>query len=264
LEVEQARYPAAAPAKHNIVAQPATESAPAQDETPEPVANSGIPEIKVRPPMDPALVAALRCYLNKRPAEALGWLEHYDQQSQDFLLALLPLAAQLTEGKLSGTDPREAAALLAQMERVAGILRPLAPLRIDNLCFCPRDHVPKFGVYRRLSEDVPFRPGQTAKVYFELQNFSCERHGQIYGIRLATRLEIREFNGTSKWHHDFPDEYQSELLQSPCHDFFNTYTFPIPKQLGPGMYTFALRVTDRPTGRTAEQTLDFRVVPNRD
>src|SRR5262249_13029809 len=42
------------------------------------------PEVRAKPAEEP-LLAALRCVLDKRPAEALEWLQRYDKPNQDLL-----------------------------------------------------------------------------------------------------------------------------------------------------------------------------------
>jgi hypothetical protein len=221
------------------------------------------PEVKSREPIDPALVAALRCYLNKQPAEAVRWLENYDKPSQEALLCLLPLAARLTEVNLSRADPAEVATMVTQLERLTATLRTRAALTIAKMCFCEHS-ADNFGVFRALPEEYAFPPGKLVQVYVELQNFTSQRQGHVYSIRLASRLEIRDFNEKLVIPAlDFPEEKQPELSQTPRHDFHTNYTFRLPRNTPPGLYTLWLRVTDVPTGRTAERSLDFRVAAER-
>jgi hypothetical protein len=75
-------------------------------------------------------------------------------------------------------------------------------------------------------------------------------------------MEIREFDGRIVWHLGFDDREHPDLSQTQRHDFFNNYSFHVPR-IPPGLYTLWLQVMDVPTGRSAEHTLDFRVVPAR-
>src|SRR5205807_2620336 len=75
-----------------------------------------LPELAAKPLDDPPLVAALRCYLDRRPGDAIKWLERYERPNQDLLVGLLPLAARLTEGNLEKATPEEAAAMLATLD----------------------------------------------------------------------------------------------------------------------------------------------------
>jgi hypothetical protein len=120
------------------------------------VVSSSTGETKTKPVEDPPLVSALRCFLDKRPADALAWLQHYDKPSQDLLLCLLPLLAQLAEGRTGTKDRREVTASLAQLNQVAAALRPLAELSIEKMCFCWT--IEKYGVYRPVPHDHEFRP----------------------------------------------------------------------------------------------------------
>ncbi len=255
LSIAQTEYPAESGDKEVVAQAPQPEAcdqqpAPQQVELrPAPVA------AKVKAAEDPPLVMALRCFMNKRPAEALVWLEHYDKPSQDLLLCLLPLVADVTEGSPRRHDPRELGAVVDQLDSVLARLRPLAPLTIGKMCFC--EHIDKFGDYRKFPEDHEFQPGNWVQVYAELQNFSSGRSSNGYSIHLASTLEIREFNGNLRSQQDFQE--RAELSQSRRHDFFNNYGFRVRKDMPPGFYTLRLRIIDLPTGRTAEHTLDFRV-----
>jgi hypothetical protein len=219
-------------------------------------------EINAKLTEDPPLVAALRCYLNRKPAEAVIWLERYDRINQDLLLCLLPLVTRLTETGLEKSDSRDLAIIIAQLERLLTLIRPSAQLIIEKMCFC--DLVEKFGVYHTLGEDHAFHPGELIQVYVELQNFSSflvseKEINKRYGIRLASRMEIRNYNGDLVEHWDLKDNQRPDESSAPRHDFFINYRLQVPLNIPPGAYTLHLVVTDVPTKRKAERTLDFRV-----
>jgi hypothetical protein len=230
------------------------------------------PTAKAPAPEDPPLVCALRCYLNKKPAEAVIWLDRHERLNQDFLLCLLPLAARLSEGGLQKADPRDLANVVVQLDRLAGLIRPAAELLIDKMCFC--DKIERFGVYHPLDEEHLFQPGELTQVYVELRNFSSvpkERESvQTYAVQLAFRAEIRKFrslagdpkaggNGEVMW-----TELKTlqDLSKTPRTDFFINYPLWIP-QVPPGHYILNFTVTDAPTKRKVERTLDLRIVAAR-
>jgi hypothetical protein len=234
-------------------AQPAPSSEPKRSPT---------AEAKTRPEDSP-LVAALRCYLNKQPAEAVIWLQQYDKASQEPLLRLLPLVVRLSKGNLDRANPDEMKELLRQADQGTALLRPRAALVLEKMCFC--QDIDTFGVYRPLPpEEYAFSPGKLVYVYVELQNFTSVPQGDVYRIRVTSHLEIRDYRGTPRWFRDISDNNPPELSQSLRHDFSNNYSFRIPRNLATGSYTLLLRVVDVPTGRTAEQTLDFQIVPKHD
>src|SRR5262245_58118278 len=111
--------------------------------------NADKPE-KPQKPEEP-LVAALRCFLEKRPDEAPEHLKDYDKANQEMLKALLPLAVRLTEGSLDGAQPQEMAALADQLHGLSLPLRRRATLRIAKMCFCRE--IQRFGRYEPLSSD---------------------------------------------------------------------------------------------------------------
>jgi hypothetical protein len=89
------------------------------------------------------LVSALRCYLNKRPDEALTLLKRYDKSTQELLLLLLPLVARVAEGGTQANNPQEIKVVVDQMEDVTSNLRTRAPFSAEDMSCC--SNVEKFG-----------------------------------------------------------------------------------------------------------------------
>jgi hypothetical protein len=237
-------------------------STPPRDPSPTPDGPAAAPsvEVKIKAAEEPPLVAALRCYLDKRPAEALAWLQRYDKGNQDLLVTLLPLVARLSEGSLQRADQREVGAFVSQLEGAEASLRHHANLKINKFCFCER--IKRFGAYKEFEEGHEFRPGDRVNVYLELENFSTTVHGKYYRVSLSSEGEIRRFNRDPIWKLNFNDADQAQISLTRLHDFFYAYSFVIPP-LATGHYTLWLRLTDVPTKRTVEHTLDFHIAPAR-
>jgi hypothetical protein len=210
-------------------------------------------------PEDPPLVMAVRCLLDKKPAEAVKWVERCEglsRSSQELLLTLLSVAARISEGDLNKMGAHEASTMVTQLDRAADKVRLRAEFTIEKMYFC--DEILGFGRYRPLPEDHVFKPRELVQVYVEFRNFaSLERH-QLHGIELASTLEIREPDGSPARFIDPRDDKHPYLSQSPRHDFFVNYSFYMP-DLPPNRYTLRIQVIDRPTGRTASSSVGFRV-----
>jgi hypothetical protein len=209
---------------------------------------------------DPPVLLAFRYFLDKRPDLAIEQLAHYDKVSQDVLLCLLPLAVQLTEG--GPGSPRQAALALAQMDSMRVLLRALAPLVIEKLCFCKS--IRGFGDYEPLPEDYVFQPGEHVRIYAELRNFiseQCESEPgrPVFITRLASWAEIRtnDENHEQVWKQEFRRD-NPDRSQTQRNDYFDHYHFWLP-ELRPGLYTLELNVTDLATKRAVRRSLDFRV-----
>jgi len=214
-------------------------------------------EKKVKQVEDPPLIAALRYYMNKQPAQAVACLQVYSRPSQDLLLRLLPLIVRLTEpGELR--DPAEAAAFNAQLDEFKATLLPRVPLAINKLCLI--SSVRNFGTFIPWPEDHAFHQQDHVQVYAELENFTTERQGNFYSIRTDSTIEICEFNGRKRWESAFHEANKPDLSKTARHDFFMNYSFYLPP-LPPGPYTLRLHVTDVATQRKVTRTLDFRVAP---
>ena len=211
------------------------------------------------PPKDPALVAALRCYLERRPDDAIALLQDGDPNRQELLLVRLPLAARLAEGGKAGV-------VLDQLDTLVAPLRSRAALVIDKACFC-RDGKIMFGVYDPLPEDYLFRPGEYVHVYVELRNFTSEAvalpSGQTdYVIKLRSTYEIRDAagkpvpGGRGEIARKAPNRSHTQRR-----DYFDGYHFCLPEadRLPSGLYTLWVSVADLPTGRVARRSLDFHV-----
>ncbi len=223
-------------------------------------------EPKVEP--DEPLLAALRCYLQKRPEEALELLQRYDKANQEMLLALLPLAVRLTEGTVDDAKPQELAALIDQLHSLSLPLRKRAPLRIAKMCFCRE--IQRFGRYEPLREDEALfqagcegRPGDQVQVYVEVRNFTSEQQGPYNVTKLASNLEVRNYEGKAVWSYAFPDE--PDTSRTPRQDYFINYRFHVPAELAPGPYTLWITVQDvltNPPRPPTRRSLDFRVTAN--
>ncbi len=206
---------------------------------------------------EPELVAALRCFMDKRPDTALPHLNRYEPENQDVLLNLLPLTARMSEGPLSHADPQEIAIILDQLQGIALALQPKASLVMDKACFCRQ--VRKFGVYEALGERPSFRQGELVEVYCEIRNVTCERsklQSGDYRTQLQSSLEIR--NAATGWNIRSRNG-KADVSHTPQHDYYLHYKFAIKDDMRPGSYVVMLEVVDVPTGRRASRKLEFVV-----
>lgn len=226
-------------------------------------------EVKPQPEILPVaaktespLLIALRCYLDKRPAEAIAILGQYEKSNQDLLLCLLPLAAQLADSGPDKTSDKGLGMVLEQLNSMMVPLRTRAPLLIDKMCFCRS--IGGYGDYAPLAADHVFRAGELVRLYVELRNFQSERReiapGQmVYVTELAGRAEIRDFSGKPVWSQEFNNRDRPDQSQSLRTDYFEHYRFCLP-ELSPGPYTLWLWVKDVSTKRPeASRTVDFHV-----
>lgn len=212
-----------------------------------------------KPTVDPPLVAALRCLLEKRSGDAVGQLLRYDKPTQDLLLCLLPALARLGEGGLDKATPEELAHLMAQLESALASLRPRSALVIDKMCYC-RD-IDRYGVFEELPEQHPFRPGELVEVYVAVRNYATVQHGDHYEIRLASSLEIKDGDQPAQPEKKPVVREHLDRSRTPRHDHFFSYRFYVPENLPPGRYTLRLKIADQlsTTKREAQRGLDLRV-----
>ncbi len=259
--------PAALPPEDRLAPPPVALGPPA-DLTPENPATANLePVTAAKPVEDPALVAALRCFLDKRPEEALCKLKDLDKANRDVLLGLLPVAARLAEKSLNQTSPQEVAALIHRLDQALAPLHARAPLTIEKICFCQR--IGNFGVYDPWPPEHRFREGDLVQIYVQMRNFTSTPQPSLSGpgkhvIHLVGSAEICDEAGKKVWPHTIPFNRkgpQTDESWALRHDYFETYTFYVPRRIPPGAYVLRVRVEDWGTQppRTVNGTLDFRI-----
>jgi hypothetical protein len=235
--------------------------APADSAAEKPAPAEPAPAVAAKPGDEPPLLAALRCCLDKRPADAVGRLAGYEKTNQELLLCVLSLAARLTEGRL---QPQDIAVLLEELNSMMVALRSQATLTIEKLCFCRR--ILTFGIYDPWPADHCFRPGQYVYIYAEVRNFATRKvdYGPAqtrHVVELASSAEIEDYAGHKVWpeeivfHRQKPDESRTPRL-----DYFDNYHFVVP-DLPPGAYKLWIQIEDLGTRppRRARRSLDFYV-----
>jgi hypothetical protein len=261
--IRQAIYPETV-REQKPPAKPAGEppETPAATEQPDP-----LPAFEIRTKPEEPLVAALRCCLDKHPAEAVDYLKGYDRPNQEALLCLLPLAARLSQGGLDGARPQEAAEMLDGLHSLELSLRQRASLRIEKMCFCK--WIESFGRYEPLADGhAAFQAGSAGRmgepvyVYAEVRNFASTEPGPVHAIRLTSWGEVRDYaQGKTVARINFDNK--ADESRSVRQDLFVNYSFRVPAHLPPGPYTLWIYVQDAlaPSTRPpAQKSLDFQVI----
>jgi hypothetical protein len=208
------------------------------------------------PPANSPILTALRFYQADAPDRATRALDALDPNTRDVLKALLPLAVRLGTADAKAASPEDVGATVARLEAAAAALRPNAALRIARLCYCRPVQAPtRFGVYQPLEGRHAFRPGEVVALYVEMRNFTCEPKGETFQTHLGSKVEVLDAAGHVAHRFDF-DAADASL--SPRQDYCHVGRFLLPT-LPAGDYRLRLTVTDRPTRREAQESLDLRV-----
>jgi hypothetical protein len=217
-----------------------------------PVAVNALP---AGPVGDTPLLRAILAFQQSRPDEAVEMLKAYDPATQQILLSLMPALVRLSEGKLQSMRPEEMDVLLDQLARVPNMLRPRASLRVENVRLCREVHT--FAHVEPFPERHTFRPGDIIYLYMELANFSCVPDPKGgFAVTLASSLEMKDAAGAVVWRAD-PKE-AADHVSTPPQDYYRNFRLCIPS-VPPGMYTLAVKTTDRPTERIAQKSVEVRV-----
>jgi hypothetical protein len=226
-----------------------------------------LPRFEIPAKTEEPLVAALRCFLDRRPAEADDYLKGCDKANREALLCLLPVAARLRAGSLDSARPQDVAELLDGVHGLEAALRRRAPLQIERMCFCR--WMKDFGHYEPLADgQAAFEAGSNGQlgglvqVYAEVRNFASATDGPVQVTRLISWGEIRDYaHGQTVAKIDFDNKVDQS--RSPRQDFYINYYFRVPASLPPGPYTLWIYVKDgcaQPSRPPARRSLDFRVV----
>jgi hypothetical protein len=253
---EQTNYSKQEPALAPAPAAAATPVGSVPAINPAPVNRADNPQTHAQPEEESPLLLALRAYLDNQPAEAITHLGRYDQATQDLLICLLPIVVRASEGPAHSKSAHEISLVVAQLDRLADRQRSGAELTIEKMCFCKAFVC--FGTYVPFPDENPrFDVGERVNLYVELKNFRSQWRDGFYTIEHKSAITFFDF----KRHFvtGLPiDVERPDQSRSIRHDFAYKYSFPIPP-MPPGFYTLVLRITDVPTGRTAQRTVDFEV-----
>jgi hypothetical protein len=227
------------------------------------------PAVAIPSASEPALLAALRAYIENRPEDAIRHLSTLDRASQDHALTLLPVLVRSSQMNQGTANPEEAAVIVDQLRALTARLETQAALKVEKVAFCRK--ISGFGRYEPWAEGQPYKPNDLAMLYVELRNVGSEPAsgpgGESYLSRAVVSLEVRDANGKlveqtdpSDWRRRVPIARfeQVDHTHSPLHDYSRTYRISVPTQ--PGVYTVTVVVKDS-TGRRAarSQPAEFRV-----
>jgi hypothetical protein len=240
----------------HVAVQPADPPAPVQPQTtPEPAT------IKLAP-----LVAALQCFLDDRPEEAIKHLEAYDRETQLFYLRSLPPLTIFARKPMSELSAQEITVLTDQLQNLVQSLRPRTRLEIGHMCYAT--DVRQFGIYQPLPEGHAFvaesgdRFGEVVVVYAEVRNATSVQRGTFFETELHSKMEIRDANGQTLHQLKFQEEGRVRVL-ARLNDYYNAYRFVVPP-LPPGTYQLVLEIADDTipgSRRVAQKAIEFRVTP---
>jgi hypothetical protein len=265
-EIHQAVYPEVTPQKTEETRPPEIIEIQA------PAAPTNSQDVMVgstaaKPAPEHPLVAALRSFLDKKPAEAIAYLHPYEKANQEILLRMFPLLAELTQTPLSKAPPEKITVFREAFRNMEQPLWDRMELAMTKTCFCKS--IKGFCNYEALEPGHVFLTrngaGEQVNVYVELTNLSgveveTPDRGKFYRTKLASSVKIVPRSGGAPiWQRQFKDCLGAAIFSRTLRrDYFNSYMFYVP-HIPPGSYKLVIEVTDEPTGRKAIRSLDFRV-----
>ncbi|HEV7999891.1 MAG TPA: hypothetical protein VGP63_08435, partial [Planctomycetaceae bacterium] len=123
-----------------------------------------------------------------------------------------------------------------------------------NVSFCNK--IENYGRYERFKRDE-FTAGQPVLLYAEVENFKSEQANDGYRAMLKSTIEIFDSRGTLV--QKMPFAANEDQCASPRRDYYNSYEFAIPQQIGLGPHTLKLTVEDQLSQKVASYTVNFTV-----
>lgn len=146
---------------------------------------------------------------------------------------------------------------VSQLRTALQRLQETARLQLGNVSFCRR--IDGYGNYQRFEKDV-FKPGDPVLVYAEIENFRSEptTAGQ-HRTLLRSTLQILPDGGTGKALDSVTLKPVEDICRNARRDYFNSYEFTIPNDIGPGRYVLEITVDDQLSGKSTKQSILFSV-----
>jgi hypothetical protein len=152
-------------------------------------------------------------------------------------------------------DPRDRATqTIAQLRVAVNKLQEKSKLELRNVSFCNK--IENYGRYERFKRDE-FTAGQPVLLYAEVENFKSEQANDGYRAMLKSTIEIFDSRGTLV--QKMPFAANEDQCASPRRDYYNSYEFAIPQQIGLGPHTLKLTVEDQLSQKVASYTVNFTV-----
>lgn len=216
------------------------------------------------PQAETILMRIIRAFQENRPQEAIDILNRVDPQNRELLIFLVPIIAELSERPSAAPSQEDLGSMADRLQDALAVLRSKAPLKFETTCYASK--IEGYGRYTRLDKGS-FAPGSRMQLYLELKNLSwlpgnlppaknaAPQKG--YLLHMVCQIEILDASGRLIWQSE-PMENRDFRHTVPG-DYHLTPGFGVPDSLAVGAYKLAVKVTDKPTGRTARTTLDFLV-----
>lgn len=189
------------------------------------------------------------------PERALTAIPGIDSSDQEFWQQTLWAMANYFDTQHLPSAKDRAGQAVAQLATATQRLKEKADLEIHNMAFCRE--ISAFGSFVRFPRDE-FRPGDSALLYAEIENFKSEMtiDGQ-YRTLIRSTVEILSPSGEVRWHKEFPAT--EDLCNSYRRDYYHNYKFLIPDRLPLGPHQLKLTAFDELSGKLVSQSINFVV-----
>ncbi|MEO1997396.1 MAG: hypothetical protein ABGZ17_19230 [Planctomycetaceae bacterium] len=204
-------------------------------------------------------------FVARQPEKALHSIPNIDPDVQEFWQQLFWGLSNYFASQ-DYPDARQRVTFTADdLSRAVQKLRYQALLKVQNMNFCSK--INSFGSYDRIR--VPrFRASERVLIYAEIENFKSKEliASGKFQTKLSSVIQVYSGEGMaldesskSRLLHTQKFATTVDLCNRPRRDFFNAYTYILPRDLAPGIHTLVLEVRDELGGSETVERLNFEV-----
>ncbi|MAG93979.1 MAG: hypothetical protein CMJ48_09545 [Planctomycetaceae bacterium] len=191
-----------------------------------------------------------------RPGLAMVSIPFVDEEDDEFWKRIVWGITSYFDATQVPNASERATFTIIELNNAIAALQTRAALSLKNLTFC--SEIKGYGMYESFPIEKRYSHGDTVLLYVEVENFASEMvENGLYQTKLASTIEIYTAGNVLVAQQPFPDSV--DLCKNRRRDYFHSYKYTLPKNLGPGGHVLKLTVEDLTKRRVVTATKRFTV-----
>ncbi len=191
-----------------------------------------------------------------RPELAMVTIPFVDDEDNEFWKRIVWGITSYFDATQVPNASERATFTIIELNNAIAALQTRAALSLKNLAFC--NEIKGYGMYESFPIEKRYSHGDTVLLYVEVENFASEMvENGLYQTKLASTIEIYTAGNVLVAQQPFPDSV--DLCKNRRRDYFHSYKYTLPKNLGPGGHVLKLTVEDLTKRRVVTATKRFTV-----